>query len=464
MTDTHRDDTHLDLAALDALAEDGARPRLTAQQRELLAAAFVFTKTALIYELNNPTMHAACDRIAAIANAFLAEHGSAALELVGDGAYVNRDLVKLDAGGFEQAEYLQHVWAAVGVGRIEATDVTDRERWLEAARQFRDHLRGHADGDMTRVSVPGIRFDPPPEEGHGESLEVTDRFRALRAYSLASVALESIIDSIRTGARARVVDAKRPLQELIDVGDACAALMMSLVHLKRHKSGVHHHLTNTAVLTIAMTHSLGMSRSHRSELALQAALHDLGRAFVPAGRTGDADRRAALESVCKLVRAGVRDARMIGRAAVAAEVGGAAEGEPSAASRLIAVAHAYDLLTTPTADRPALLPDEALRVLMAESGRRYDPVAVKLLVNRVGVYPIGSLVALSDGRAALVVEAPRDATGPDRPRVKVVREADGRTVDGAVLDLAGPAGANLSIVRCLDADDEQLNAPAFLLG
>jgi len=173
------------------------------------------------------------------------------------------------------------------------------------------------------------------------------------------------------------------------------------------------------------------------------------------------------------VNTGVTNMRTLGRVVVANEirrwVAVEEEREPyefdlCAASRLIAVAHAYDLLTTPQPTRPALMPDEALRVIIAEAGRRYDEAAVRLLVNELGVYPVGSVVALSNGDSAVVVEAPHDAAGPERPKVKIIRDAQGAVFDGAILDLAGEAGANLRILHCLDAEEEDVNPPAFLLG
>jgi hypothetical protein len=117
-------------------------------------------------------------------------------------------------------------------------------------------------------------------------------------------------------------------------------------------------------------------------------------------------------------------------------------------------------LTTPRRDRTGLLPDEALRVIMSESGRRYDAGAVKLFVNALGVYPVGSTVALADGRAAVVVEAPQDLSRPSQPRIKIVRDATGTIVDGEIVDLAS---SSVQITRCIDGEDLEINAPAFLL-
>jgi len=53
--------------------------------------------------------------------------------------------------------------------------------------------------------------------------------------------------------------------------------------------------------------------------------------------------------------------------------GDPADLQPAVGGRVVAVAHAFDTLCSPVDGRVALLADEALRVLLGEAGRRYDP-------------------------------------------------------------------------------------------
>ena len=463
---------HLDLSFLDQVSGE----KVVAQRllRDCLAANYVFVKSALVFELNNSALHNACERIADVVNKIRVELDGASIEFLADGVYVNRDLVKLDAGGFEQGEYLFHIWKALGVGAIETTNTTTSENWLALAAELKRYLGGQGEDELVQVKLANLKLIELSAMAGNEDLTVTDRFRALRAHSITAVAIGELIDQARTGGRLKVVTVKRPVQEMISVCNSCASLMLALVHMKRNKVEVQHHLANTAVLVICAARHLGLSRTELSELAIQAALHGLGRAFTAGADRGGADDREyefAMESVCKLARTPSVDTRALGRVVVANEIRRWASAERddvypfsiATPSRLIAVAHAYDLLTTPKPDHPALLPDEALRVIIAEAGRRYDETAVRLLVNELGVYPVGSMVALSSGESAIVVEAPHDSAGPERPRVKIVRDAGGNVVDGAILDLAGQAGGEVSVLHCLDAEEEDINPPAFLL-
>jgi len=455
---------------------DARAPASTAQLgREFLSALYVMVKNSLIFELNNPTLQFSCQNAALISGRLREMADTALIEFAPDGVYINSEIARLDRSGFEHSEYLFHVWKTFGIGRIETTGTTSMEDWLSLVEAFKRFVAGDNTKTFEELEFKNIKLGPISEMGTGEDLAVTDRFRALRAHSLAVVALGDLIERLRGGGNLRIVEVKRPLHELISVADTSASLLLALAHLKRNKLDVEHHLANTAVFTICMARHLNLNRKAMSEIALQAALHGLGRAFVPEQADDlDIDCFRALESVCKLARQTEFSMKSIGRAVVAHEIrldmsrtygrdGESYPFETYGPSRMIAVAHAYDLLTTPRKHRPALHPDEALRVIMAEAGKRYDDAAVRLLANELGVYPVGSVVALSNGQTAVVVEAPRDAAGPERPRVKIIRNVAGTTIDGAIIDLAGAEGASLNIMHCIDAEEAQVNTPAFLL-
>jgi HD-GYP domain-containing protein (c-di-GMP phosphodiesterase class II) len=448
------------LAAKDPLG----RVRLN---REMLAAVYVLVKNSLIFELNNPALQNACARTAAVANV-VREQGdhSGSIAFLADGVYINQSLLKLSGGVFEQSEYLHAVWAELGVGEIETVAETTQADWLELSARLKEAVVTPESQPLRDLKLERIHLTAIDSARHAENVSVSERFRALRAYSLVYLSIDELIRRVATGSRLRVIDVKRAIQQVIDVARSCPDLLMALVHMKRHKLDLAHHLTNTAVLTIVASRELELSRRQRAELAVQAALHDAGNAFALRGAS---ELETAVDWTRRWVEIAPMHYRNLGRLVVANEtprwIAPPGDGDPYrwplwSASRLVAAAHAYDAMTTPRPDRQALLPDEALRVLTAEAGRRYDRLAVKLLVSELGVYPVGSTVSLSDGRIAIVVEAPR---GPAPPRVKIARELDdGQVIDGAVLDLAAEPG--LSILGCIEPESAAINTPAFLLG
>jgi hypothetical protein len=447
------------------------------EARELISCLFVCVKLAFLYDLKNDALGPPCHRMADVANRIRErEAGIAALQFLGDGVYVNKMLVKVDAGSFEQGQYLFGVWTKLGVSEIAAMAETTAHDWLSFLAAFK--LVIGPEGDPARfrqTTFDKIRLREVQASGTAaESMVVTERFRALRTYAICAVTIKEQIHKLHQGKAPEAAKVKRAIQDLIAVATDSEALLLSLVSLKRHKKELAYHLTNCVVLSVVIGKRLDLTRNVLCELGMHAAFHDLGKSFLADAEGREAEKQIASTTVRKLVQAGVGHQAMLLRVVVANEIRRSVKDDGQSgeyfafpqcgASRIVAVAHAYDLLTTPRDKGPCLLPDEALRVLLCEADRRYDAVAVKVFANAVGVFPVGSVVALSTGETAIVIEAPRDPARASRPRIKIVRDASGDLGDGFVVDLAAHSdGPERKILQCVDPEEEALNPPAFLL-
>jgi HD-GYP domain-containing protein (c-di-GMP phosphodiesterase class II) len=115
------------------------------------------------------------------------------------------------------------------------------------------------------------------------------------------------------------------------------------------------------------------------------------------------------------------------------------------ASRIVAVADAYDAMTSSRAYSAARVQDEAMSLLAQSAGTALDPVLSRLFISVMGVYPPRSIVRLSDGNTAIVI---RPGEGdPLRPEVRVIADATGAIIDPVTVNLAGTA---TTITRCID--------------
>jgi HD-GYP domain-containing protein (c-di-GMP phosphodiesterase class II) len=128
------------------------------------------------------------------------------------------------------------------------------------------------------------------------------------------------------------------------------------------------------------------------------------------------------------------------------------------AGRIIAIADCFDAMTTKRLYRHAAMRrDEALARMLAESGSKFDPVLLKLFINMIGAYPIGTVVRLRSGRLGLVKAVPKDPRLCHRPVIAIIPDASGKRAHRAgveELDLArsGPDGEPVDeIVAALDA-------------
>ena len=88
--------------------------------------------------------------------------------------------------------------------------------------------------------------------------------------------------------------------------------------------------------------------------------------------------------------------------------------------KILRIADVYEALTASRAYRPrSFTPDEALRKMWSEVGKSFDPILLKSFISMMGIYPVGSLVELNDGRTALVMGYP-DESPKDMPTVQIL--------------------------------------------
>src|SRR5439155_4026449 len=76
---------------------------------------------------------------------------------------------------------------------------------------------------------------------------------------------------------------------------------------------------------------------------------------------------------------------------------------------------------------------QALNILLTGAGRGYDPRVVRTFVRLQGLFPVGSLVRLTDGDVGVVVR--NHDTLLARPTVRILLDAQGSPSDPFELDL-----------------------------
>ncbi|HXF82341.1 MAG TPA: HD domain-containing phosphohydrolase [bacterium] len=248
----------------------------------------------------------------------------------------------------------------------------------------------------------------------------------------------------------------------------------SLLGLTAHRDydeGSSYHAVNVSILALLVGTALGMNHDQLTALGMGALLHDIGKVRVPQAlinKAADltAEERAVLEHHPVHGASILRDMDGLGRlAAVVAlehhahyDLSGypplTGRQHPNVFTRIVAVADAYDTVTAARrgAARP-LRPELGMKWIAAGLGTVFDPVVGKVFLRMMGLYPVGSLVALSTGDLALVLR-PSEAW-VDRPRVQLLRDgALAETVDLA----ASPA---VYITSGVDPEDVGVDLAAL---
>ncbi|MDX1609986.1 MAG: HD-GYP domain-containing protein [Halofilum sp. (in: g-proteobacteria)] len=266
------------------------------------------------------------------------------------------------------------------------------------------------------------------------------------------------------------------------VGNASAALWLTTLKDRSEYTAIH--CLNVCILSLAFGRHLELEESELRTIGLGALLHDVGKARTPLEIL---EKPGALtKEEFEIVKRHPEDGyRMISKARhvpkTALDIirlhhermrgGGYPLGvrgrQIPRPVRIVAIADAYDAMTSDRSYQDARSPDTALRILYEERAERFDEGLVEQFIRCIGIYPVGSLVELDTGVLGVVV-----ATNPNaqlQPTLLLLRTPDGKPFEKRLLvNLAastGGAGEKFGhrIVRGLDPASAGIN-PAEIAG
>ena len=117
--------------------------------------------------------------------------------------------------------------------------------------------------------------------------------------------------------------------------------------------------------------------------------------------------------------------------------------------KIFSIADSYASMISPRPYRKQTIPYEALRLMIGQRLNRYDMKFVRAFLNQVSMFPVGSVVELSDGRTAVVIEANKDK--PLRPSLRILKEPNGSITNRLkFVNLSHPSFVQLSISKAID--------------
>ncbi len=105
-------------------------------------------------------------------------------------------------------------------------------------------------------------------------------------------------------------------------------------------------------------------------------------------------------------------------------------------ARIVTVADAFEAMVSQKPYRNSMMGYQAIKNLLSDNSRRFDPDVLKAFIQTMGIYPIGSIVLLNNGALARVIEVHGDA--PLRPKIHVLIDEFGKVFtqdEGDIIDL-----------------------------
>ncbi|MDR2618715.1 MAG: HD-GYP domain-containing protein [Treponema sp.] len=118
-------------------------------------------------------------------------------------------------------------------------------------------------------------------------------------------------------------------------------------------------------------------------------------------------------------------------------------------ARIVSVADAFEAMVSKKPYRNSMMGYQAIKNLLSDNSRRFDPDVLKAFIQTMGIYPIGSIILLNNGALARVVEV--QGTAPLRPKIRILIDEFGKVFkqdEGDIIDLL--TEKSLFIARAVD--------------
>ena len=335
---------------------------------------------------------------------------------------------------------------------------------------------------------PGTAGNLGPDGTESAAPKIQRKANTRNAYAKVGGSLGTLTQSAREGGTVSFKQAKRAIQNIIDLMADDEAAVLGLTTLRCHDQYTHNHSVNVSLLSIALANRAGYPKVELADLGLAALFHDMGKSTIPMevlnkpGEFTDEDwvamRNHPTEGVLSLSKMrGVTN--LPGRMAAASfehHMNLDFSGYPkltvpwtlSLTGRILTIADCYDAMTSSRVyRREPMSPSKVLNMMLSKSGKAFDPVLLKLFVNCVGIIPIGSLVMLETNELAVVLKPAADKTNAERPFIRVITDPQGNSVDhGLEIDLTEKdetGDFRHNIIRLIDNTEYKFDTSRYFL-
>jgi HD-GYP domain-containing protein (c-di-GMP phosphodiesterase class II) len=323
-------------------------------------------------------------------------------------------------------------------------------------------------------SDPGVKAETgngaaPKKNGTNllSPVEVQENKGAYRTYADLIEKLDAVFENISGGVsiEVRSIDniTTRLLQGVRDERDSFIGYILGgeIAGHEMAKSSV-----NAAILSALIAIELKIPNHKIMQIITGALLHDVGMLRLPRdivdkrGGLSDAEvqrMQAHPLYAYKIVSKTLLYPEEVGLVALQHHERWDGEGYPrrlagpaiDQGARIVSVADAFEAMVSQKSYRNSMAGYQAMKNLLSDNSRRFDPDVLKAFIQTMGIYPIGSIILLNNGALARVIEVHGDA--PLRPKIRVLADEFGKLYkqdEGDTIDLLSEK--SLFIAKALD--------------
>lgn len=241
--------------------------------------------------------------------------------------------------------------------------------------------------------------------------------------------------------------------------------LLNLVSVKKRDLITFVHLLNVTMLVMFFASRLGLARDDVLDLGLAALYHDIGKLYISKkiikkkGRLTETEFQQVQTHPIIGARILQGYKETLGYLPMVAafehhlryDLSGYPRlpytRKPHMASMMISICDVYDALALKRSYKKEYPPDKIYELMMMEKGKAFPPELLDKFFQFIGLWPVGTVVLLSDGRVGVVSQV------NEQDIARPVVEITGLQSSREPIDLS--QNGNLSIVRTIDPRKEK---------
>ncbi len=457
------------------------------KSKELVNGLAVLIKTAQIHSLNNISVSNSIKKILATLNSLLSEN-SVTLELVGEFFHVDGSRVRYSMDFIFNYDFLIKEFKKRRLGTIIFDDVLNENDIMDMIRALMSSGFAEEPYEVLFDEVEKIEhISIGPLKQVKEDGTEYDRKKIIKKTYFNAVSLtKNISKKVSSGEKVSIKKAKRVMETIVNQIIEEESMIIGMTTIKDYDEYTYNHSVNVSVLSIALGHRLGLEKKTLTELGLSALLHDMGKIEVPKEVLNkpveftEEDWKVIMQHPAWGAHA-IFKMKGVDKTSMSAFITAFEHhlnydlsGYPKVRhnftldlfSRIIAIADQYDAMTSSRVySRIPVPPDKALSIIVDRGGTQLDPQLLKIFINMIGVYPLGSLLMLDTNELAIVFDSNTNPDFTNRPRVFILVDSKGQKVKQTVdlMEKNEDGSFKRNIVKSLDPNQYKINLAEYLL-
>ena len=453
-------------------------------------------KGTMIYDRKNVNIDRLTQECLQTINEIIRTEGTLFLKIVRDNFFFNNIRIQVKADKFPIFKSFAQEMRKRWFGDVEfsraasAEDLKDFAYLISGLEANNESNSLYMMKQLEYRDINGIRVGKL-ESFKDEEIYVDseDQKRQSKEIYFKSVNLvKEVTENIKNQKMLNVRKAKRLMQTAVNSILQDETTLLGLATIKNYDEYTFNHSVNVAIYAISIGQRIGIPKKHLSHLGMAGLFHDVGKVRIPReilNKTGKltpeewgvirSHPAIGAKTVMKMKEWGELSTRMI-NGAFEHHLKYDLSGYPKLTRKLklsffgkiITLADFYDALVRPRVyNRFPYVSEKILGIMLERSGKDFDPALVKVFINMLGIFPLGTLVLLDTNEMGIVTKINEDAELIDRPQVCLVYYSDGEYRKGRVVDTAEidetTKKHKWTIMKTLDPNEYNINVAEFLI-